>query len=216
MDQQLLLLLLDLTGTFAFALNGALTAIRAVRVDIVGVIALGMITAMGGGVIRDVMLNLSPATFQDWRYLAVAAVGALIAFAFGNSLVRLSTPIEVLDAVGLSFFAITGAIKAVEFGLGPVQAIILGTITAVGGGTLRDALLGRVPSVLSDGLYAVPAFIGAGLAVIASLFGLYGPVTAVVAAAVCFLIRVLGLHFSWNAPVPREWKRRGTGSSSRD
>ncbi|WP_166980160.1 trimeric intracellular cation channel family protein [Paramicrobacterium fandaimingii] len=216
MDQQLLLLILDLTGTFAFALNGALTAIRAVRVDIVGVIALGMITAMGGGVIRDVMLNLSPATFQDWRYLAVAAVGALIAFAFGNSLVRLSTPIEVLDAVGLSFFAITGAIKAIEFGLGPAQAIILGTITAVGGGTLRDALLGRVPSVLSDGLYAVPAFIGAGLAVIASLFGLYGPVTAVVAAAVCFLIRILGLHFGWNAPVPREWKRRGTGSSRRD
>ncbi|GAB2525096.1 trimeric intracellular cation channel family protein [Paramicrobacterium agarici] len=208
MEQSLLLLILDLTGTFAFALNGALTAVRAARVDIVGVIALGMITAMGGGIIRDVMLNTSPATFQDWRYLATAVVGALIAFAFGHRLDRLTMPIEVLDAVGLSFFAVTGAMKAVGFGLGPAQAIILGTITAVGGGTIRDALLGRIPSVLSDGLYAVPAFIGALLAVGASLLGLYGPVTAVIAAAVCFLIRVLGVHFGWNAPVPRAWKQR--------
>lgn len=215
MEQPLLLLVLDLTGTFAFALNGALTAVRAVRVDIVGVIALGMVTAMGGGIIRDVMLVQPPATFQDWRYLAVAAVGALIAFAFGHNMSRLSTPIEVLDAVGLSFFAVTGAMKAVDFGLGPVQAIILGTITAVGGGTIRDALLGRVPSVLRDGLYAVPAFIGAGIAVLSSLFGLYGAVAAVIAAAVCFLIRVLGLHFGWNAPVPRAWKRRDPPATRR-
>lgn len=215
MEQPLLLLVLDLTGTFAFALNGALTAVHAVRVDIVGVIALGMVTAMGGGVIRDVMLVQPPATFQDWRYLAVAAFGALIAFAFGHNMSRLSTPIEVLDAVGLSFFAVTGAMKAIDFGLGPVQAIILGTITAVGGGTIRDALLGRVPSVLRDGLYAVPAFIGAGIAVLSSLFGLYGAVTAVIAAAVCFLIRVLGLRFAWNAPVPRAWKRRDSPESRR-
>ncbi|MCW4458961.1 trimeric intracellular cation channel family protein [Microbacterium sp. MPKO10] len=215
MEQPLLLLVLDLTGTFAFALNGALTAVRAVRVDIVGVIALGMVTAMGGGIIRDVMLVQPPATFQDWRYLAVAAVGALIAFAFGHNMSRLSTPIEVLDAVGLSFFAVTGAMKAVDFGLGPVQAIILGTITAVGGGTIRDALLGRVPSVLRDGLYAVPAFIGAGIAVLSSLFGLYGAVAAVIAAAVCFFIRVLGLRFGWNAPVPRAWKRRDPPATRR-
>ncbi|PFG30362.1 trimeric intracellular cation channel family protein [Paramicrobacterium agarici] len=208
MEQSLLLLILDLTGTFAFALNGALTAVRAARVDIVGVIALGMITAMGGGIIRDVMLSTSPATFQDWRYLATAVVGALIAFAFGHRLDRLTLPIEVLDAVGLSFFAVTGAMKAVGFGLGPAQAIILGTITAVGGGTIRDALLGRIPSVLSDGLYAVPAFIGALFAVGAWLLGLYGPVTAVIAAATCFLIRVLGVRFNWNAPVPRAWKQR--------
>lgn len=207
-----LLLVLDLTGTFAFALNGGLTAVRAVRIDIVGVIALGMITAMGGGIIRDLILNTEPATFQDWRYLAAAGAGALIAFAFGHRMERLWMPIEVLDAVGLSFFAVTGAMKAVEFGLGPAQAVILGTITAVGGGTVRDALLGRVPSVLSDGLYAVPAFIGALLAVAASLFGLYGPVTAVIAAGLCFLIRMLGIRFGWNAPVPRVWRHRENGS----
>src|SRR3954452_18149060 len=101
-----LLLALDLTGTFAFAVNGALTAVRAARLDIVGVVALGMITALGGGIIRDVLIHrLPPATFSDWRYLAVAAAGGLIAFVSGRHLERLNTPITVLDAAGLSLFA---------------------------------------------------------------------------------------------------------------
>lgn len=197
------LLILDLLGTFAFALNGALTAVRAARLDIVGVITLGMITAMGGGIIRDVLLNrLPPATFQDWRYLAVAAAGALIAFAFAHLLHHLSRPIMILDAVGLSVFAITGATKALDLGIGPAQAIILGTISAVGGGTIRDAFLGRVPTVMSDGLYAVPAFVGATLAVVASLTGFHGPVTGIGAATACFLLRVVGVHFKLRAPRP--------------
>src|SRR3954452_15301013 len=93
-------LALDLTGTFAFALNGALTAIRVAKLDIVGVVTLGMITALGGGIIRDIFLDsLPPATFSDWRYLAVAAAGSLIAFGFGRRLERLTGPILVLDAV---------------------------------------------------------------------------------------------------------------------
>src|SRR3982750_2174576 len=114
------LLALDLTGTFAFALNGALTALRTARLDIVGVVALGMITAIGGGIIRDVLLgSLPPATFSDWRYLAVAAGGGLIAFLFSRWLSRVASPIDVLDAAGLSLFAVTGAAKALEFGVGP-------------------------------------------------------------------------------------------------
>src|SRR5699024_1197017 len=165
--EQILLLLLDLLGTFAFALNGALTAVRHVRIDSIGVLTLGMITALGGGILRDVMLNdLPPATFQDWRYLAVAAFGAFIVFIFAKHLGRMTVPIEVLDAVGLSVFAVTGASKAMEFGLGPVQAIILGTLTGVGGGTIRDALIGRILSVMSEGLYAIPAIVGAGISVV--------------------------------------------------
>src|SRR5919206_1876815 len=107
------LLALDLTGVFAFALNGALTALRVARLDIVGVVSLGMITAIGGGIIRDVLLgSLPPATFSDWRYLAVAATGGLIAFVFGRRLDRIYSPINVLDAAGLSLFAVTGATKA--------------------------------------------------------------------------------------------------------
>jgi uncharacterized membrane protein YeiH len=198
-----LLLVLDLTGTFAFGLNGALTAIRVARLDIVGVITLGMITALGGGIIRDILLDdLPPATFRDWRYLAVAAAGALVAFAFARRLGRLAGPIEVLDAIGLSVFAVTGASKAMEFGLGPVQAVILGAITAVGGGTLRDALVGQVPSVMREGLYAIPALVGAVVTVASILIGIYGFPAAIVAGGVCLLIRLIGVHFSLNAPGP--------------
>jgi uncharacterized membrane protein YeiH len=198
-----LLLILDLTGTFAFGLNGALTAVRVARLDIVGVVTLGMITALGGGIIRDILLDdLPPATFRDWRYLAVAAAGALIAFAFSRGLGKLAVPIEILDAVGLSVFAVTGASKAIEFGLGPAQAVILGAITAVGGGTIRDALVRRIPSVMSEGLYAIPALAGATLTVVAILTGLYGLLAAITAAGVCFLIRLLGVRFKLNAPRP--------------
>lgn len=199
-----LLLALDLTGTFAFALNGALTALRVARLDIVGVITLGMITAIGGGIIRDVLLgSLPPATFSDWRYLAVAAGGGLVAFLFGRRLDRLNSPINLLDAAGLSLFAVTGASKALQFGLGPTQAVILGAITGVGGGTLRDVLVRRIPSVLSSGLYAIPALVGATLTVLAVRLDRYDVVTAIVAAAVCFAIRMIGVRYNLNAPTPR-------------
>src|SRR3954452_5441469 len=124
------LLLLDLIGTFAFALNGELTALRATRLDIVGVVTLGMITALWGVTIRDVFLDsLPPAAFLDWRYLAVAAAGGLIAFLFGRHLERINGTINVLDAAGLSLFAVTGALKGLDLGFGAVQAILVGTIT---------------------------------------------------------------------------------------
>jgi uncharacterized membrane protein YeiH len=200
------LLVLDLVGTFAFALNGALTAVRAAHVDIVGVITLGMITAVGGGIIRDILLGaLPPATFVDWRYLAVAAAGGLIAFLFSGGLSRFTNPIDVLDAAGLSLFAVTGAGKALELGVGPVQAIILGTVTGVGGGTVRDVLIRQVPSVLSSGLYAIPALVGAALVVLATTGGVgqvLGAPVALGAAGLCFLIRMVGLRYKLDAPRP--------------
>ena len=198
-----LLLVLDLIGTFAFALNGALTALRAARLDIVGVVTLGMITALGGGTIRDVLLDsLPPATFVDWRYLAVAAAGGLIAFVFGRHLERLNTPITVLDAAGLSLFAVTGASKAIVLGFGPAQAVIVGGITAVGGGTLRDVLIRRIPFVLTNELYAIPALIGATALVVLSRFGTAVAVAAVAGAALCFVIRMVSVRFGLNAPYP--------------
>ena len=202
------LLVLDLVGTFAFALNGALTALRATRLDIVGVITLGMITALGGGTLRDVFLDaLPPATFLDWRYLAVAAAGGLIAFLTGHHLHRLNGTINVLDAAGLGLFAVTGALKAVDLGFGPAQAVIVGAITGVGGGTLRDVLIRQVPSVLSSGLYAVPALIGATVVVVADVLDARGAVAAVAGAAVCFAVRMLGMHYDIDAPFPPAARR---------
>jgi uncharacterized membrane protein YeiH len=198
-----LLLVLDLTGTFAFALNGALTAVRAANLDIIGVVTLGMITALGGGIVRDIIIDdLPPATFTDWRYLAVAAGGSLLAFLLGRRLERLSVPITVLDAVGLSVFAVTGAGKAVVLGLGPAQAVILGAVTGVGGGTLRDVLTQRIPIVLRSELYAIPALAGATITVISSELRVGGLPATLAGAAVCFVIRMLGVHFDLNAPGP--------------
>lgn len=198
-----LLLVLDLVGTFVFALNGALTAVRTARLDIVGVVTLGMITALGGGILRDLVIGaVPPATFDDWRYLAVATTGGLIAFALPRGLDRLSLPINLLDAAGLSLFAVTGASKALDFGLGAGQAIILGAVTGVGGGTVRDVLIGRIPAVLHSGLYAIPALIGAAVTVAASRLDMYGLAAAAVAATACFAVRLLGIVFALDAPRP--------------
>jgi len=206
--EPLLLLALDLAGTCAFGLNGALTALRTVLLDIVGVITLGLITALGGGIIRDVLLgDLPPATFHDLRYLAIAAAGAFIAFLLGRRLDRIAKWILVLDAAGLSVFAVNGASKALDFGIGPVQAVILGAVTAVGGGTLRDVLIGQIPSVLRTGLYAVPALAGASVTVIADALEVYSWPAALVAATACFLLRLAGVRFRLNAPSPPGMRR---------
>ena len=196
-------LALDLAGTFAFALNGALTAVRTARLDIVGVVTLGMITALGGGILRDILLGaLPPATFSDWRYLVVAAAGGLVAFVLSRQLERLATPITVFDALGLSLFAVTGADRALALGAGVGQSILLGAITAVGGGTLRDVLVRRVPTVLSSELYAIPALVGAALVVVPERLGVGGPLWVFVGAGACLVIRLLGVRFRIDAPHP--------------
>jgi len=196
-------LVLDLLGTFAFALNGALTAVRAARLDIVGVVTLGMITALGGGILRDVLLgSLPPATFSDWRYLAVAAGGGLIAFAASRQLERLAMPITVLDALGLSLFAVTGAGRALDLGAGVGQAILLGTITAAGGGTIRDVLVRRVPTVLSSELYAIPALLGAAVVVVSDRLGIGGLGWTLAGAALALAVRLVGVGFHLDAPRP--------------
>jgi uncharacterized membrane protein YeiH len=196
-----LLLALDLLGTVTFALNGALTASRRVRLDIVGVISLGVITAIGGGVIRDVLLGATPpATLVHWYYLTAATAGAAAAWLIARPPRALHQVIIVLDAVGLSVFCVAGAQKAIESGLGPTPAIILGTVTAVGGGTLRDVLIREVPSVLTSELYAIPALVGACIAVLIGAGNTSRALAAVLGAGVCFLIRMLGVRYDLHAP----------------
>ena len=196
-----LLLVLDLAGVFAFALDGALTAMRAAHLDLLGVIALGMVTALGGGALRDVLLGeLPPASFEDWRYLFTATCGALAAFYGHRVLARLSRPILLFDTAGLSLFCVTGAGVALAAGAGAGQAILLGAVTAVGGGTIRDVLVRRVPSVLTGGLYAIPALLGASIAVAGAELGLPGAGVALGAAVACAGLRLAGVRFGWHAP----------------
>lgn len=196
-----LLLVLELTGTFVFGLDGALTAMEAERLDLVGVVVLGMMTALGGGIVRDVLIGaLPPATFRDWRYLTVALVSAVVAFLGRRYLSRVTRSINLLDAAGLSLFCVTGTVVAYAHGLGPFQSTILGAITGVGGGTIRDVIIRRVPTVLTSGLYAVPALVGAGITAVTLNLHVYDAAVALAAAFVCFAIRLVGLHFNLNVP----------------
>lgn len=194
-------LALDLLGTVTFALNGALTASRRVRLDIVGVLSLGVITAIGGGLVRDVLLGATPpAALVHWYYLVAATAGAVAAWFIARPRRSLHRGIVVLDALGLSVFCVAGAQKALAFGLDPVPSIILGAMTAVGGGTLRDVLVRAVPSVLTSELYAIPALVGAATAVLVGGGDAVGPVAAVLGAGVCFAIRMIGVRFDLHAP----------------
>jgi uncharacterized membrane protein YeiH len=196
-----LLLALSLLGTAVFAINGALTALQAARLDIVGVVTLGTITALGGGVIRDVLLGvIPPEGLADWRFLVVALVASAVVFGAHRRLSRIVGAITVFDAAGLSLFCVTGTLTALEHGAGPLLAIILGTTTAVGGGTVRDLLTSRVPSILTSDLYAIPAMVGALVTWAVWSLPWHSPLLYLLAALGCFVIRMLGVKYNLHAP----------------
>jgi len=198
------LLTLDLLGIFVFAVAGGLVAVRK-ELDLVGVLALAAVTALGGGLMRDVLIgDVPPPGLEDWRYLSVPLGAGLLVFFFHPALGRLERLIRQIDAGGLGLFAVAGALKASDYDLGPMPAAILGVVTAVGGGVLRDVLVRDVPAILRRGeLYAIPALAGAGVAVVGAEAGLADAVVAGPAAAVTIIWRLLTIHRGWTAPMPR-------------
>jgi len=195
-----LLVVLDLVGIFVFAITGALVAVRK-ELDVFAVLVLAGTTGLGGGFLRDVLIGaVPPAALADWRYLLVPAAAGLVTFFFHPSLGRKERVINVLDAAGLSLFCVTGALKALAYGLGPVPSALMGMLTGIGGGMVRDVLTGRVPLVFRGELYATPALVGATVAVVGHEAGLRAAVVAGPAAAVCFGWRVLAVRRGWNAP----------------
>lgn len=194
-----LILALNLAGTFVFGLSGGLAAVRA-RLDLFGVVVLSAVVGMAGGIIRDLLIGAPPATFRDWRYLVAVGAAGLVCFFASRPLERIERSVLFFDALGLGLFCVTGATKALDFGLGPAQAIILGTITGIGGGMLRDVLLREVPGVLRHDLYAIPALIGASILVIAQKAGSGSPVFPVLGVAACVALRLVGLRFGVSVP----------------
>jgi uncharacterized membrane protein YeiH len=194
-----LLLVLNLAGTFVFGLSGGLAAVRA-KLDLIGVLVLAVAVGLAGGITRDLLIGIPPATFRDWRYLAVAGGAGLVTFLASATLGRFGRSITVLDAAGLSLFCVTGAATALEHRVGAVAAVILGAVTGIGGGMLRDVLLREVPILLREGLYAVPALLGASVVVAASQAGTHNLVFPIIGAAVCFAIRLAGIQWDVNVP----------------
>jgi uncharacterized membrane protein YeiH len=202
-----LILWLNLLGTFVFGLSGGLAAVRA-RLDLFGVIVLAAVVGLAGGIVRDLLIGAPPATFRDWRYLAAVGAAGVVCFFAGPTIGRLQRSVLVFDAVGLAVFCVTGATEALSHDLGPVQATILGAITGIGGGMLRDVLLSEVPTVLRHELYAIPAVAGAAVVAVAHVAGATSGVFTVIGAVVCFSLRLVGLRYGLDAPSPSSERRR--------
>lgn len=199
--QRTLVLVLDLGGTFAFAISGAMAGIRR-HLDVFGVLVLSFAASSFGGILRDLLIGaVPPAALVDWRYLTVSVAAGLLAFFWSSAIRRLRNPVRLVDAMGLAFFAVSGTEKALAFGLSPVMAALLGMLTGVGGGVARDVLLAEVPAVLRSDLYAVAALVGAGIVVGGVMLHLPLIVPAVVGGLVCFGLRVMAIRWGWQLPV---------------
>ena len=212
------LLVLDLAGTFVFALSGAAAGVKE-RLDLFGVLVLSFAASSAGGIMRDLLIGaVPPAAISDWRYLATALVAGLVVFFWypiGRRLPNLSNLILIFDAAGLALFAVVGTQKALGYGLNPLMAALLGMLTGIGGGMLRDVLLAQVPTVLRSELYAVAALAGAVVVVLGSVMNLPPPSVAIGGALLCFGIRLVAIRRGWSLPVaglPQQAKQ-GAGVS---
>jgi uncharacterized membrane protein YeiH len=194
-----LVLVLSLIGVFVFGLSGGMAGVRA-QLDLFGAMLLAVVVGIAGGTIRDVLIGIPPATFRDWRYLAVAGGAGLIAPFAHPAIARLQRWIDVLDAAGLGLFCVVGADTALAHHLGFADCVILGMITGIGGGILRDVLVREVPAILRGGFYAIPALCGALIVVTAYRSGDHSIAFPIVGAVVCFVMRIAGMHYGLGLP----------------
>jgi len=200
--------ILDLGGTFVFALSGGVAGVTH-RLDLFGVLVLSFAAANAGGIARDVMIGATPvAALSDWRYVAVSLVAGLLTFYCYRFIDRLSGSVLIFDAAGLALFAVTGTTKALAYHLAPVAAALLGMLTGIGGGIMRDILIAEVPVVLRADLYAVAALAGAGVVVIGEpLLGSSSAATTI-GALLCFGLRFMAIRYGWRLPVALAGRRR--------
>lgn len=191
---------LDLLGTFVFALSGAVAG-RQKQLDIFGIFSIAFSVACGGGIIRDLCIGaIPPVGLTNWLYLLMVLAATILTIGFNRVVNFLKEPVLLFDALGLSVFAVTGARKAIAFGFNYEGAVLLGIVTAVGGGVVRDILLNRIPVILTREIYASAAMIGAVIVVGGDYLHYPKEIVAMVAIICCFGLRFLGLHFHWNLP----------------
>ncbi|HET6764780.1 MAG TPA: trimeric intracellular cation channel family protein [Longimicrobiaceae bacterium] len=198
-----LLLTLDLVGTFVFALSGAALGVKN-RLDVFGVCVLAFVAGNAGGLTRDLLIGATPAAaVRDWRYVAVSLVAGVATFLWYPSITQRVGWILLFDAAGLGLFAVSGTQKALAYGINPLSAALLGMLTGIGGGMLRDLIVREIPVVLRAELYAVAALAGATVVVIGDMLAWPPAPTTVAGAVLCFAIRLLAIRRGWKLPVAR-------------
>ena len=195
----LVLLGFNLAGTFVFGVGGGIAAVRR-RLDLFGIVMIAVVVALTGGTVRDLLIGVAPRSFRDWRYLAAAAGGGALCAVLGPLVERVHRPVRVCDALGLSLFCVTGCLAALSTGVPAVPAALLGMVTGIGGGVLRDLMLGQVPTVLREQFYALPGLLGAGVVAGAHAAGASSQLWSVVGAVVCFSAWLLGTVRGWQLP----------------
>ena len=197
----LLVRVLDLVGTFVFAISGAALGVQR-GMDLFGVLVLAFVTAVVGGIARDVLIGaIPPASVASWHNLAVAVVAGLLVFRFFGLLDRLLHPVQVFDAAGLGVFAVAGTQKALDHGINWPMATVLGMISGIGGGMVRDVLTAQIPTVLRADVYAVAALAGGLVVVAGGAAGLPPTLVALVGIALCVFLRLMALYRGWKLPV---------------
>lgn len=192
---------LDLLGTFVFALSGAAAGVKS-KLDLFGLMVLAFATGSAGGITRDLLIGaVPPAAIRDWRYLGVCILAALVTFWWYPSIDVRRRPVLLFDGAGLALFAVTGTQKALAAGLNPVMAAIMGMLTGIGGGILRDVLVNETPTVLRADLYAVAA-LAAGFVVVAGHVLHYPSFVFMTAGTLlCFWLRVMSIFHGWHLPI---------------
>jgi uncharacterized membrane protein YeiH len=198
----LLLLVVDLMGVFVFAVEGAMAGIRA-ELDLFGLLVVSFATSLGGGMIRDVLIGaIPPNSVRDWRYPATAFAGGGAVFFFYQIIQQVPPRMMItMDAIGLALCAIAGAAKAMEFGINPMLSVLMGAVTGVGGGTIRDILLNQVPGVLKSDVYAAAALAGALIVVVGLKIDVRPRWMVMTSGAtVCFVLRMVAVWRHWNLP----------------
>lgn len=201
---------LDLIGIFVFAISGALLAVRK-NFDVFGIAVLAEVTALGGGLFRDLVIGaVPPAAFTDLGYFVTPLLATVLVFFLHPHVERIQAGVNVFDAAGLGLFCVVGTTKAYDYGLGLTASACLGLATAVGGGVLRDVLANEVPSLLrwDRDLYAVPAVVGAALTALCIRYDVLNAGTSGLAVVTAFVLRILAMRYHWRAP--RAWHRRST------
>ncbi|WP_423202132.1 trimeric intracellular cation channel family protein [Herbihabitans rhizosphaerae] len=212
----MLLVVLEHAGLAVFAASGALAAVRA-RLDVFGVVVLGLTTALGGGIIRDVLLGVHPpTTLRGWPYLVVPTATALIVFAFHPQVARLRRAVLLADAIGLGLFTVSGTATALAHGAPGYTACLIGMTTGIGGGALRDLLLREIPLVLRREIYALASLAGAVIVWLGHQLHWPAVPVTVAGAALVVAVRLIALWRRWNAPVARGLGDLSGGSQNRE
>ena len=201
MPTEILIDALDLIGTFVFAASGAVLGTRR-GMDLFGVLVLAFVTAVSGGIMRDVLIGaVPPEAIASWHALAISLAAGLLVFFFAPAMRWLRSPVQFFDAAGLGVFAVAGAQKALDHGLTPPMAAVLGMVSGIGGGMVRDVLTAQVPTVLRSEIYAVAALAAAIVVVLGDLAGLPPATTTLIGAGLCILLRMMGIYRGWRLPI---------------